>query len=73
MPGRVLTDRLMELSDGRVNSEQGGFKKGRHGVHQIFAIKMVMEGRIKSYMQPPWSKKYHNLMIKLIGKLSGMS
>ncbi len=29
MYGRILTERLMEVTEGKVSEEQGGFKKGR--------------------------------------------
>ncbi len=41
--GRSLTDRLIEVSEGKVSKEQGGFRKGRGCVDQIFAIKRLVE------------------------------
>ncbi len=41
--GRILTERLMELTEGKVSEEQGGFRKGRGCVNQIFAMKMLVE------------------------------
>ncbi len=41
--GRILTERLMEVMEGNVSEEQGGFRKGRGCVDQIFAMKMLVE------------------------------
>ena len=41
--GRVLTERMIEVTECRVSEEQGGFRKGRGCVDQIFAIKMTGE------------------------------
>ncbi len=37
--GRILTERPMEVTEGK----QGGFRKGRGCVDQIFAMKMLVE------------------------------
>ncbi len=34
--GRILTERLMEVKEGKGSEEQGGFRKGRGCVDQIF-------------------------------------
>ncbi len=39
--GRILTERLMEATEGKVSKEQGGFRKGC--VDQIFAMKRLVE------------------------------
>ncbi len=36
--GRILTERLMEVTEGKVSEEQGGFWKGRGCIDQIFAM-----------------------------------
>ncbi len=41
--GRILTERLMEVTEGTVSKEQGGFRKGRGCVDQIFAVKMLVK------------------------------
>ncbi len=41
--GRILTERLMEVTEGKVSEEQGGFRKGRGCVDQIFAMMMLVE------------------------------
>ncbi len=33
----------MEVMEEKVDEEQGGFRKGRGCVHQIFAMKILME------------------------------
>ncbi len=40
--GRILTERLMEVTEGKVSEEQGGFRKGRC-VDQIFAVILMKE------------------------------
>ncbi len=60
--GRILTERLMEVTEEKVSEERGGFRKGRGCVHQIFAMK------IKSCMQLLWISRRH--MIGLTEKLS---
>ncbi len=39
--GRILTERLMEVTEGKVSEEQGGFRKGC--IDQIFAMKRLVE------------------------------
>ncbi len=41
--GRILTERLMEVTEGKVSEEQRGFRKGRGCVDQIFAMKCLVE------------------------------
>ncbi len=41
--GRILTERLMQITEKKVNDEQRGFRKGKSCVDQIFAIKMLVE------------------------------
>ncbi len=41
--GRILTERLMEITEGKVSEEQGGFGKGRGCVDQICAMKRLVE------------------------------
>ncbi len=43
--GRILTERLMEVTKGKVSEDQGGFRKGRGCVDQIFAMKRVLRKR----------------------------
>ncbi len=38
-----MTKRLMEVTEGKVTTEQGGLMKGRGCVDQIFAMKMLVE------------------------------
>ncbi len=71
--GRIFTERLMEVTEGKVGKEQGGFKKGRGCVDQIFTIKRLVEeylGKIKSCMQLLWILRRH--MTGLTEKLSGV-
>ncbi len=39
--GRILTEKLMEVTERRVTEQQGGFRKGRECVDQIFAMKLL--------------------------------
>ncbi len=41
--GRILNERMMKLTDKSVGDEQGGFRKGRGYVNQIFTVKMLVE------------------------------
>ncbi len=41
--GRILTERLMEVTEGKVSKEQEGFRKGRGCVDQIFTMKILVE------------------------------
>ncbi len=41
--GRILTERLMGVREGKVSEEQGGFRRGRGSVDQIFAMKKLVE------------------------------
>ncbi len=41
--GRILTERLMEVTGGKVDEDHGGFRKGRGCVDQIFAMKQLLE------------------------------
>ena len=36
--GRVFTERVMEVPEGKVSKEQGEFRKGKDCADQIFAI-----------------------------------
>ncbi len=39
--GRIPTERLMEVTEGKVSEEHGGFRKGRGCVDQIFPMMLV--------------------------------
>ncbi len=41
--GRILNERLMEITDKSVGDEQGGFRKGRGCKDHIVAVKILME------------------------------
>ncbi len=41
--GRIYTERLMEVTEGKVSEEQEGFRKRRGCVDQIFPMKMLVE------------------------------
>ncbi len=41
--GRILTERLTEVTEGKVSEEQRGLGKGRGCVDQIFAMKRLVE------------------------------
>ncbi len=71
--GRILTERLMEVTEGKVSEEQGDFRKGRGCIDQIFAMKRLVEeylGKIKSCTQLLWFLRRHT--IGLTEKLSGV-
>ena len=39
----VLVDRVLKVTEGLINDEQGGFRAGRGCVDQIFALKQIGE------------------------------
>ncbi len=41
--GRILTERLMQVTEKKVSDEQEGFRKGKSCVDKYFAIKMLVE------------------------------
>ncbi len=41
--GRVLTERLMQAAEKKVSDDQGGFRKEKGCVEEIFVIKMLVE------------------------------
>ena len=41
--GKVIIERVMEITESRISEEQGGFRKGRGCVDQIFSVKMTVE------------------------------
>ncbi len=41
--GRILTERLMEVTEGKVSEDHGGFRKERGCIAQIFAMKRLVE------------------------------
>ncbi len=56
--GIILTERLKEVTEGKVSKEQGGFRKGRGCVDKIFAVKSTWE-KIKCPMQVLWFLRRH--------------
>ncbi len=40
--GRVFNERIMKITDKSVGDVQGGFRKGRGYVDQIFAVKILL-------------------------------
>ena len=47
----------MEVTKGKFSDEQGGFRKGKRFVNQIFAIKIMTEylRKVENCMQPLWT------------------
>ncbi len=41
--GRILIEKLMQVTEKKVSDEQGGFRNGKSCVDQIFVIKMLVE------------------------------
>ncbi len=41
--GRIFSERMMKITEKSVSAEQGGFRKGRRCVDQIFAVKILVE------------------------------
>ncbi len=41
--GKVITERVQQLTEEKISEEQGGFRKGRGCVDQIISFRMVVE------------------------------
>ncbi len=41
--GKVIIERMQQLTEETIGEEQGGFRKGRGCVDQIFCFRMVVE------------------------------
>ena len=41
--GRIIIERVMNITESRISNEQGGFRKGRGCVDQIFTVKGMAE------------------------------
>ena len=41
--GRIVIERVREITEGRISLEQGGFRKGKGCIDQIFSVKMLAE------------------------------
>ena len=41
--GKVIVERIQRLTEQKISEEQGGFRKGRGCVDQIFSFRMVVE------------------------------
>ncbi len=66
-------DRLMEVTEGKVIEDQGGFRKGRGCVDQIFAMRRLVEwylGKDKKLYAAFMDLRRHT--IGLTEKLSGV-
>ncbi len=71
---RILTERLMEVTERKVSKGQGSFRKGRGCVDETFSMKRLVKeylGKLKSCMQLLWILRRH--MTRLTEKLCGVS
>jgi len=41
--GKIVTERVQQITECRISEEQGGFRKGRGCVDQIFSLRMTVE------------------------------
>ncbi len=41
--GKVITEKVRQLTEEKISEEQGGFREGRGCVDQIFSFRMVVE------------------------------
>ncbi len=41
--GKIITERVQRLTEEKIGEEQGGFRKRRGCVDQIFSFRMVVE------------------------------
>ncbi len=66
--------RVQQLTEEKISEEQGGFRKGRGSMNQIFALRMVVEKmseKRKKHMLASWILK--KLMTESIGWHCGKS
>ncbi len=47
MFGRIIIERVREITRGKIGEEQGGFIEGRGCVDQIFTVKLLAEKYIE--------------------------
>ncbi len=55
--GKVIIERVRRLTEEKISNEQGGFRKGRGCVEQVFSFRIVVEkilAKGKKYMLPSW-------------------
>ncbi len=55
MYGKVLIKRVREGTGGMIYDEQGGFRRGRGCVDQIFAVRQVCEKYLVKGKEVFWS------------------
>ncbi len=44
--GRILTERLMKVTEGKVSEDQGGLRKGRGCVDQVYICNEEVSGGV---------------------------
>ncbi len=70
---RILYERLMKITDKSVGDEQGGFRKGRGCLDQIFAVKILVEKYLEKDRKPfaaLWT--WRRPMTELTGRAYGI-
>ncbi len=71
---KVITERVQQLTEEKINEEQGGFRKGRGCVDKKFSFRMVVEKYLRkgeNYTLLSWIWK--KLMTDLTGWHYGKS
>ncbi len=72
--GKVIIERMQQLTEEKISEEQGGFRKGRGYVVQIISFRMVVKKILakgkKNYTLPSWI--WRKLMTESIGWHCGM-
>ncbi len=71
--GTVLIMRVREGTEGMICAEQGGFRKGRGRVDQIFAVRQVCEKYLAKGKDVFWAfMDLEKHMTELIGRVCGL-
>jgi len=80
--GKIVTKRVQQITECRISEEQGGFRKGRGCVDQIFSLRMTVEkmltkGKkvyaafmdlVKAYDRIDWTALWDVLKIYSVGE-----
>ncbi len=72
---KVITERVQRPTEEKISEEQGGFRKGRECVDQIFSFRMVLEKNIREKEKKLYTAfmDCEKLMTELIGWHCGKS
>ncbi len=66
--GKVLIKRVREGTEGMIRDKQGGFRRGRGCVDEMFAVRQVCEKHLAKCKEVFWAF----MDLELIGKTCGL-